>query len=924
MSDYESFSKKPASEKVTIAHVRAKERVKLFSLESGAIYSRLTKYFVEKVFVGTTALVKASSPSLLAGEWFYSVSESKLFVRMFDDSDPKTKSTVLGYRLFFCDSPEILPWDLLTGEDVEHEARIKSTGALKLQLDYENTGIAVESDSTISFENTDGFFDSIFETLIWENQQCDFYTWSPSIPISEARLLYSGVIIDKQFSTSQVSFKLKDQIYRLRDKYPMPVYSESDGTLDPTLIGKPKRFLFGRAKQMRTVGVDKVLDGFEIQGTVSGSTTRNVLSGTVSGLIGQTQINGAGTSFLSQLSPGDKIKVIDGITEYIFTVDTVPNNLVVNIDETIPATFSNLQARNLSILNNIIQGVGTDFENEFSPDDEIIVILNQVEYKYRVELVNSPTEIVTSDEIELAFSSEIAFCAPSVNYRRKNRRHSITGHKIREFITTISEINDAINFKVSSIGDIKQDDLILIGAFSYIVTRVSGNSIRVNQGLDGSISVGNTVVRSPIRKVFAGSQELVFNRDWTYSNTTTDSVLILSALAEFNVSRSQNPSVTFQFTNGSKQIDAVATTIDLTTFLKPRDWIRSRDITHTVWYEVMRVESDKVFVRASYAGPSFTGLSQKRTPAYVGDDTLLTVDCYGLELGGEWIKTAADSVRYIIESLGLENIDEDSFDQASVDCQYAMSYIVPDSPGGDAPIIRDMISEINSSVFGSLYLSQDFQYRYSVLNADRSESLASVADDDVIGTPTVTTKNQIVNKVSLEFRPYTDIFSGQDAFEIVAKESDFTNEASEAMNTLSVKSYLFDQGDAETIAERWLFFRSMAQSLVAVKTKLQFYALGLNDQVFLDLDRLFLRYGGRDRKKIGIVNSITKNGNGIDLVFNDLGNIFNRVAVISPDAQLDYSDASRDEIAKYGFIVDNETETPDEALEAEYGNNLIG
>jgi len=66
--------------------------------------------------------------------------------------------------------------------------------------------------------------------------------------------------------------------------------------------------------------------------------------------------------------------------------------------------------------------------------------------------------------------------------------------------------------------------------------------------------------------------------------------------------------------------------------------------------------------------------------------------------------------------------------------------------------------------------------------------------------------------------------------------------------------------------------------------------------------------------------------NGLDYTLNiiDLGNTFNRVPSIAPNDQAEYTSATRDEVLKYGFILDNLSLTPDNTSETDLGTNLIG
>jgi len=94
--------------------------------------------------------------------------------------------------------------------------------------------------------------------------------------------------------------------------------------------------------------------------------------------------------------------------------------------------------------------------------------------------------------------------------------------------------------------------------------------------------------------------------------------------------------------------------------------------------------------------------------------------------------------------------------------------------------------------------------------------------------------------------------------------------------------------------------------------------------MYISLDRMFKRFGTANRRKIGIINSISKNESSASIEFNDLSGVFSRVPSIAPNTSNDFSDASEDEKTKFGFIVDNDSLTPDNTSNDELGNNLIG
>jgi hypothetical protein len=920
---FEEFRKAPRSQKYILGHLDSRLRVKLFTSLGANLWQRSVDFFVVGVRIDQVDLLGvAGTPGV--GQFNYNPTTNTLIV--YSVTPPDETMAWITHRHFLSNLPVALPWDLASGDEVDYQPRIKGElGDLKLELDYENTGIALETTSNIQLENTDGNFDDIFDTHIWEGRAVTFYSWGPTISLSEKRLIYRGSISEKAFTSRDIRFNFRDDLAQLRQKVGVGIFDESMfiDQPDPNLLNSPRRIVFGQVSKLQCAGLDKVVDGYPLAGTVSGSADRNLLDGTVSGLISGTVVNGSGTSFLTDLSPGDKVLVIAGINEYTLTVNTVPSNVQFTITGTLPASFSLAAIRNLEIENNLIVGTGTSFINELSPDDQIIVVVNDVTYTYSIDQVIDNVTATLTDEIEQTFTGQVPVVQPSVPYRRKNRLWEVAGHKLRALTAVITAIESVIDIEVDDAQDLRTDDGILIGASLFIIKTIYGNKIRINQGLPITVLVGDTITLVPIKTLYGNRSPFVYPRDFSIVNNSSGCQVVFTDLAEFNVARSINSSVQLQFTPGSPDVVSITTDVDLNTIFKPRDWVRPREITAPQFYEVLSVETGSLKLRTNYSGPSFTGSNQRRSPDYLTDDSIVAVDAKGMESDGEWVRTPAKAVRKLIELAGITDVNEASFDEANEDCDFDLSLFYPSILGQEMPDVRDMITDVNKSVFGSLFVGSDFLLRYSILNADKDEALQSLSDDDIIGF-SVTTKNNIVGSVALTYRPETNLVDGSEVLSREVATNDIVADTSASPTELDVKAYLFNQADAQIIANRWALFRSLSQSVVTVNAKLELIETSLNDRMYLNLTRLFKRFGSGERLKIGIVNSVSKDGINTQVRFNDLGNVFNRVGAIAVDDAPDYLVATPDDIAKWCYIVDNKTETPNSASEQELGNNLIG
>jgi hypothetical protein len=830
---YLDEASKPRSEKITLATIESVERLKLFN-SSGANWIRKMNYFV----VG----VKDNGVSIAS--WSYTPTTGILTI--LGGTNPKTRNISVTYRHFFSNAPIILPYDLSSGETLEWESRILSIGSIGQQLDSENTGIVLESSSSIDLENTDGFFDPFFDTHIWENQNIKFYSWFSSIAIAERVQLFEGVIESKSFTDKRISFKVKDFVYKLKDKVNLGLFSESDGIILPSLLGTAKRRIYGKAEHVKCVGLDSTLDGFLITGTISCA-------------VGTNTVTGIGTQFVDQLSPND---------ELIFEIDGATKKIAIE-----------------SIASNTILTIGRI--NDFN--------------------INNLTPKVK----------------PAVPSRYKNRAWHVAHHELRSPIATITSVISNNRLAVNTSIDMVAGDSVLIGGAAYIIRRISGSVIVTESAVSPLPAISDTITRLPISAVFYRDKRLAYTRDYSIINTT-ESKIVLTNLAEFHNYEEVRSLTSYVFTNGSTSVTTSAT-LDLRTILKPRDWIRSATISETNWYEVLEVKAGEIILRSAFVGTSGTKNLYYKNVEYIDDESLITVHCIGKknELG-QWIKTASDAVRdLIIFDAGFGSVNETSFAKAKADCDYTLSLVIPDDIGKGYPIIRDELTKINNSVFGALYGDSSQAISYSIFNAQKPESILPIRDDDILSF-SVESSQRIINSAKISYRPYVDVFSGEPTFKVVVHDSSFVDNLIGIKSTQEAIVYLFDDEAAEIYAQRLTFFRSLSNSIVKLKTKMNLAQTVVGDKLYLSLDRLYERYAGGVQSRIGVVSGIKKDGFGCEISLSDLGNIYNRVMSIAPNSTLDYSTASDDDKMKWCFIVDNDTGTPSATSEEGLGSYLIG
>lgn len=845
---FEEASILPRSEKVTLVTMMGEIKAKIFTNYSGSIYYKDVNYSVELVKQdGVNLLQVYSIGSIIEGSFFYSFTEKRIYVRLTGNIDPVTSDVGIVYKFYFSNAPLILPYDLNEGEPVEWLPYIESIGSVGQVLDDESTGIVLESSSSVKLINSEGYFDEIFDVLVWENKTVKFYSWFPITHISQARQIFDGVVESKDYSPESVTFKVKDFIYRLRDFVDLPVFTSSDGSLSPSLIDTPKRRVYGQLKQMKCAGIDSVLDGFTIDGTAT------ILAGTNS-------ITGTGTSFFSQLSPGD----------------------------------------------------------------EVIFYVNNEELKFGIESISSNTSAIVNKNADISVVNKSIKNNPRNPYRSTNRSWHVAGHKLREPTSIITSVVSNNRFQVDTTQDLYAGDKVLIGTDLISIRRVSGNEIVTQSAVSPLPSVSDTIKKLPIQNVFFGSRELIYDRDWDYVNTT-ESIININNLAEFNITQEKPLGVNVTFTNSSRSI-TTASTVDFRAILGSGDWIKKNSIFSGEgdWYEILDVKEQEIILRTPYTGSTLTTTALIKDVNYIVDDSLITCNCLGMEVDGLWIKTPSNAVRHMLLSdADFDYVDENSFSKANADCDFILSMVIPESLESEPPSIRDVITKINESVFGSLYGDSSLSISYSILNSEKPESSQVITDTDILSFTTEST-TEIYNKITVNYRPFVDFFTGSDTFDRVNYNSGYVDKVIGIKATNERTCYLYEDDKAEIIAQRLALFKSMSNTKVTLKGKMNLFLNVVNDKIFLSLDRLFKRIGGGDRLKIGIVTGSKRSQTEVDLTISDLGNIFNRIPSIAPNSESDYSGASLEDKARWGYIVDNNVLTPDVLSESNLGNNIIG
>jgi hypothetical protein len=327
---YNEFANATASQKLVLGWIGAAQRLMVWSVHAGSVYLKDVPEFVTGLVQDNTSLTKVANVAAIngAGKWFFDVTAKRLYCWPLSSSEPDTVFLRADYRIFVANAPVILPWDLDAGEEVEYLPILQENSEFPYEIDPEQFGIALEGQGEIALENSDGYFDSRFERYWWENKDATLWSWSPSIALSEKKKLYRGILSGKAFSERAVRFGLKDFIAKLNNNIVLQPFDGTEGNVQPSIIGSVKRRIYGRVAGLRVVGLDHVLDGFEITGTVAANA-------------GSVNLVGTGTAFLDELSPDDQLT----FGESTYRVKEVTDNLNLVISSPLEENLNAAQLR---------------------------------------------------------------------------------------------------------------------------------------------------------------------------------------------------------------------------------------------------------------------------------------------------------------------------------------------------------------------------------------------------------------------------------------------------------------------------------------------------------------------------------------------------------------------------------------------------
>ena len=552
----------------------------------------------------------------------------------------------------------------------------------------------------------------------------------------------------------------------------------------------------------------------------------------------------------------------------------------------------------------VVTGSGTSFLTYASPEDTLVIDGEE----YTIDTVDSNTQVTLSEEYDAISASGLTVTIkPDKPYRHANRIFSICGNQIRQPSTTIVTGVTLSQFTVASISDLRVGDEILVDGTLAKITRISGDTIRINTTLAAVPVGGETVIKTGVFNVYIDDSLLVRTQDYSYSTFT--GILTLNVLAEFNAAAIRTMQGTVTFTSSSRTVTGSGTIF--TAELKVGDWIRADG--QSTFYEILQIKSDtELLIRAASSYSNTGSALRKVVNVYEEGKTILTCDVLGKSTtgtsGGTLLESAPAIVEDLLDVAGLSSlVDSSSFSDAKDLSSHALGLVIPEKYNdSDTKTFKDYIKMINQSVFGSLYQTNDFTLGYALLDPERPSSSLVLQEADILKMSATADGKSLVKQIDLEWgsKEY-DFFSRGPTNETRTAESLEGKYLAGSQKVKIVSTLLFDESSADVFSTRWAMLLERARTELKLTTRLQGARVSVTDVIRVKHEKLYGRMGAGSSQKMGMVNVAKKDINSASIEIDDLGNAFGRCATITESDALEYSAASDDDKVLNGYITDN-------------------
>lgn len=1017
--DRNEFINDNISEKITLAHISASTRLYGFTSLGNGVYSKKTPHIVTEVknynlscdlsicSNTITSLIlndqtnielnsgldlESNEVVLTFNDWLFDTSNRTLYLRT--NNDIELEKIIATYRLFFSDAPVIASWNLKEiSSEVEYETRLLKSPSFKTEIGTNQQGISVSNSGTVELQNNDGYFDDIYDTLIFENKRVEIYSYSREVLEEKSQILFRGNIYDKSFDSDKISLQVKDNYTRLEESIDIPKFSSTDSvSLEDT--SHFKRKVYGRVDGHVSKSIDKIVDGYPLTGTLSTDITLDILvdgkatsfltqtedgtggtpnllsvndtiiinsfeytiisldselamtirstdgasveanddggeklflstlSGTVtSSGINADVINGVGTTFTTDLENGDII-LVQG--EYLEIDEIVDDNTII-LTTNYPFSFTSSSFSKKTTIsidgeltflppNRLITGNGSLFLRECTRDD-VLTINNNT---YTIERVIDDTNLLVDEESIISFdllnSSAINKSDSGVPF--KNRTFNVSSHYLKESYYVFVSQPQFNRIVLEDVSNLLPDDILYFidgttDIESAEISRISGNTITLKQNLNKTdYTPSITIFKNPIYDIQINNISIPRSEIVGINNTPNGCSFTIHETAELSISKQKNLSTnSLLFKSGKNEIDILGSDSKIQDILKTRDYIKGYGDDNSLFTEILDIDDNKIYLRTPYQGVSGIKTSSYKIVNIIDDDTKVSANILGKPKGNI---VDADLIQYgpdIIKDLLLQTdvaefINEASFDAATINSKYTLGVVIPSSEQSTtSPTIKNVADKINQTIFGSMSLSSDLNITYNILDTQKPEtqSLRTITSHDIINWNVKSKGNKVYVYTNSTYR--SNESTGLTKLYTADNEVALDFETSNKTNDIELQSYHVNE--SEELTERSSYINSLSVNEISITSDLRLSDLNMGDKLILDIPRLYKRLGDpSSRLKIATIVSVDISGDTVKLKLSDLGNLYNRSSVITPDNAKSFSDANSIDRTYDSYITD--------------------
>lgn len=822
---------------MTLARLEAANQLKGWSVYSGSVYSiSFTEPKIVSINQDGVDLAESNSSSLSAGEWYFDLKAQVIYLRCSDNSDPDTKFIGCIFELFFSSHPVRAPHDLDSGYSVEWKPLIQSTSSFGVGLDNKqaNLGAAIEGAGSIRFLNSFSYWSSRFDKYAFQNRRCKVYLYARNLPINEAKIVYKGLITDKSYSIESVSFNLKDLFNALRAPVSTTNLEDLGGARIRASNGLAKaRRIYGYVFGHVCPSIDEIDQSYPLDGTVTVTAA-------------STAISGSSSSFLSQLKPGDEIRISDDINTV--TIDTITSNIAATLTE--------------------------EYEGSNSGSGKSYTL-------YRSRRGKSYA----------------------------NRIFKVAHHVLARPQAALGIVYNDRTFQIDDTTNFIEGDPVEINSQFRTIAKLNGDIVKLNQSITSTPSTSDIIYRSSISNVYINDRKLLESRDYTYSAPNAEITLTSTAELEVAPTLPLE-SGTLTITASNRVVSGTGTSFkseltpgDYIRIVGNPNWLEVLSIEEEDSLTLVTSPT------SNDEGTTDSGEIRK-PEIYNDRGFTLTCDSLGKTSDGTTSGTFLKYPNQILEDLlgdaGLsDDIDSSQFSSTPIEGRHRLGVVSPMKWNQKKEeTVREVIKRVNRSCFTSIFQTDSFEIGYYVLRpALNTSALTEIDEHDILSIQINSDNESVIKTAKVRYKRYEiEPVSGEESFSEQTSTSLRSDYLASTEREIIEESLVVDQTSASIFAGRWRFLLEFPISTVTISTKLQTSQLSINSLVRISHPKLYERFGSTEAVRVGLISNITKSQSGVVLTINDLGNAFARCARIAQTGTAEWNSASMTEKQNYGFI----------------------